>query len=304
MVTATEDQTVIEIPIFLPAGENTLFGIRTLPAGHDERHSTAVVVLSGGGTPLSTGVNGFSVRVCRLVSSAGFHSLRFDYHGVGESTGDPDRFHLGAPYTVDLEGALQFLTTVGISRSILIGECFGARTALSVAASTHHDVLAVLAISPPIRDFEMGERVSTRLAVEHSLFTYVKRGFTPRTLKRALGSDRRAYARVAREKVRSVMRSGASSPDRAERYVVSRGFLDALRRLSEKGIQTQLVYGDQDDFIGDLQRAGSAVAPFLTRGSNPNILTIPGWVHGLASSATQSSLVEFTDRWLSRRARD
>jgi pimeloyl-ACP methyl ester carboxylesterase len=303
-VTATEDQTVIEIPIFFPAGEDTLFGIRTLPAGHDEERSTAVVVLSGGGTPLSTGVNGFSVRVCRLASSAGFHSLRFDYHGVGESTGDPDRFHLGAPHTDDLEGALQFLTTVGIRRSILIGECFGARTALSVAASTHHDVLAVLAISPPIRDFEMGERMTTRLAVEHSLFTYVRRGLRPRTLKRALGSHRRAYARVAREKLRSVVSAGARSPERADRYVVSSRFLDPLRLLSERGIPTQLVYGDHDDFTRDLQRAGSSVAPFLTKGSNPNVLTIPGRVHGLASSATQSSLIEFAGRWLSGLARD
>ena len=81
-----------ESPVFFKAANHQLFGILTEPTG--DPLGTVVIPLSGGGTPLSTNRNRFSVRLCREVARLGFHALRFDYHGIGESEGQVAPFEL------------------------------------------------------------------------------------------------------------------------------------------------------------------------------------------------------------------
>jgi dienelactone hydrolase len=70
------------------------------------------------------------VRLARAVARAGHVSFRFDYHGVGESTGATPVARRDAPFLDDLDAAFDWLRTQGCRRFLVVGSCFGAQTAL------------------------------------------------------------------------------------------------------------------------------------------------------------------------------
>ena len=105
-----DDETVT----FLEAGAETILAVATNPTA--EPLGVGVVVLPGGGAPLTTGRNRFAVRLCRDLASSGFHTIRLDYHGAGESTGSISRLRLDQPFVEDAEAAIRFLRLQGIDR--------------------------------------------------------------------------------------------------------------------------------------------------------------------------------------------
>ncbi len=157
VVPATSRQ---ETPVWFDAGEHLLFGILTRP--RDQVRGVAVIIVPGAGTPLSTNVNDLSVRLCRSVSAHGFHGFRFDYHGVGESTGTLDRFHLAEPFVLDLQGG----HPVPAGSRASSGSCSSGRASergrLSRPRRDTEGLVALILICPPVRDFEMGEAMVAR----------------------------------------------------------------------------------------------------------------------------------------------
>ena len=288
-----------ERPAFFPIADDMLFGLLTEPT--TDPKGIAVIILSGGGTPLSTGVNAFSVRFCRRVASLGFHAFRFDYHGVGESSGGEDQFHIASPFVADVEAAIAHVRTTGVEHFVLVGSCFGARTALSAAPAVTGLIGAVL-ISPPIRDFEMGEREVTRLATELSIGDLARRAMSVKGLSGLLKADRRrTYARLAREKLRA--KAGASTlrdPDHQARYVISPRFLEPLRSLAEQATPVLLIFGDGDDFSAEFDRA--AATPGLEEtfaiASPLNSRTLSGTVHGFSDSRVADVVLDTVIDWI------
>jgi pimeloyl-ACP methyl ester carboxylesterase len=288
-----------EVPVFFPVGEDMLFGILTEPAS--EPRGVGVIVLSGGGTPLSTSVNALSVRFCRRIASLGFHALRFDYHGVGESSGHQDPFNIASPFVADLKGAIAHLRAYGLEKFVLVGSCFGARTVLAAALNVTGLIGAVL-ISPPIRDFEMGEREVTRLAAELSVGDLARRAVSAKGLSGLLKADRRrTYARLIREKLR--IRRGRSSKraaDRQARYAISPRFLDPLRDVVQRGLPVLLVYGDGDDLSGEFDRAAatSPLGEVLREGGTVASTTLSGTVHGFSDSEVAKLVFDTVTEWI------
>jgi pimeloyl-ACP methyl ester carboxylesterase len=289
-----------ELPVFFPVEEDMLFGIFTEPAS--EPRGVAVIVLSGGGTPLSTSVNALSVHFCRRIAGLGFHALRFDYHGVGESSGDEDWFNIASPFVADLMGAIAHIRTHGLEKFVLVGSCFGARTALAAAPKVTGLIGAVL-ISPPIRDFEMGEREVTRLAAELSVGDFARRAMSAKGLSGLLKADRRrTYARLIREKLRSGRgRSSRRAGDRQARYAISPRFLDPLRDVVERGLPVLFVYGDGDDLSGEFDRAAatSPLGEVLRRpGGTVASATLSGTVHGFSDSEVAATVFDTVTAWI------
>lgn len=138
-----------DAPFFFPAGEEMLFGVLTRPTG--EANGTTVTMLTGGGYLTSTHRNRMYVRLSRRLAALGYHTLRFDYHGTGESTGSARQFHIDEPFVEDLAGAIGWLEGQGLSRHVLVGSCFGSRTALACSPQIPGLERLVL-LSPPARD--------------------------------------------------------------------------------------------------------------------------------------------------------
>jgi len=295
--TALLATTSAEVPIFFDTGEATLFGVLTVPTG--PRRDVAVIILPGGGTPLSTNVNRFSVRFCRKIAADGFHAFRFDYHGVGESTGSAGAFHLGAPFVADVEAATRALHAEGLKRFAIVGSCFGARTALSSAAA-NLGVIGLATICLPIRDFEMGERVATRVARDFSVVDYMKHGLRLRTLRTLADKrHRRTYRRIVSESIRRrrIMNGGESRQFEA-RYHVSPDLVEALRTVVERPIPSLLMYGEEDDLLADLQKERSALDFFLGRPEIVTELVMPGKLHGYPTIAAQDAVLGALREWL------
>jgi pimeloyl-ACP methyl ester carboxylesterase len=225
LLATADDETVT----FLEAGEETILAVATNPVA--EPLGVGIVVLPGGGAPVTTGRNRFAVRLCRDLASIGFHTIRLDYHGAGESTGSISRLRLDRPFVEDARAAMGFLRLQGIERIVLVGSCFGARTALA-AAMASPDVIAVALVSCPVRDFEMGQQAAILAAERRSAWAYLAKGLHPKTLLQLTRREiRSTYWRHAKAKARHMRRR--RSPEAAEKAVtgVSPGFLAGVRDL-------------------------------------------------------------------------
>jgi pimeloyl-ACP methyl ester carboxylesterase len=250
-----------------------------------------------GGASLSFDVNRWPVRLCRRAAALGFHGFRFDYHGIGESAGSAERFDLGSPFVADAHAAMDWLEGIGVHRFVLVGSCFGARTALS--AAEHRGVAAVALVSPPVRDFEMGERSVTRLTNELSLAAYVRRAFRPSVIRGLFHGKGKSYRKIASAKLRKVSRPRAPDGNPGHRYEVSRNFLDPLSDLERRKVPLLFIFGTEDDLFKEFDRAfPSGAARGLREARHVEVVELPGEVHGFKSLAVQEAVIDCVASWI------
>ena len=303
-----------ESPVFFDSPDGEVFGIVTRPVDGDG--STGCIVLPGGGTPLTTNRNRFSVRLCRELAAMGATALRMDYHGTGESSGTVEIFHLGRPFVHDATAAIDRLKGRGVERFVLIGStCFGSRTAIAAAAECR-EVEEVIALALPLRDFAMGEGQSQSAALRKGMSSYVREAFRPRTVKRLFDArGRRSLTRHAKAKYQVTR-------DRAQRLVpgtspstngatgVSPRLMASLTTLVDRSTDIVLVYGEEDAYYREFRDASDgALAPLLARaGSHLRVELVPGRAHGLTRVSVQDavtrSILEHASRSLDGRAGD
>lgn len=299
------------MPGYFQAGPETLFGLLT-PAP-DGAGDAGVLVVSGGLSGTSTvGRNQLYVNIARIVASDGYHVGRFDYHGMGESTGVIDAFHLeaDASFVEDVSAAATWLRDQGVRRMVVLGKCFGSRMALG-AVDRIADLAGVVLIGPPVNDFGKGEKTVTRLATELSLTDYARRLLQPKVLERLADPRHRAtYIRAGKAKARVLAVAarrrlglgdlGAPQAPPAQGPVVSAKFMRPLRQLLERGVRLQFVYGIDDDFYADFKKAQQGpLGELLTRhASLVEIVEIPGLVRGFVETEAQDAIIEAVRRWL------
>jgi uncharacterized protein len=295
--TTSQDTRLWEEPAFIAASGETLFGMLSTPTGEDV--SVGVIVLGGGGTtPTATGRNRFYVRLCRRLAALGFPALRFDYHGLGDSTGIAE-FRLDRPFVQDLEGAVRWLSDRGIDRYLLVGMCFGARTAL--AAGPYLDGVAGLALlAPPVRDYALSESRTSGWRLQDFLLAIIR----PRRL---LGAGEkltvRRYLRFLRSGMRIALRRirGTARSERDAFSWVSQRFLRPLSTLSERRVPVLLLYGTSDEEYGDFERArASGLGEEIARWPTVEVQILDGQVHGFTRVASQDPTMDAVVGWLSR----
>ncbi len=289
-----------ETPVFFPAGGETLFGIFTEPPAN-ARGIAAILLVGGGST--ATNRNRISVRLARRLGAHGYHALRIDYHGVGESTGvlaRPPR--VGEPFISDVEGAVRWVQGRGIRRSVLIGSCFGGRTALSSAPGVS-GLQAVVLLSPPLRDLAMDQEVGTRLASRVSVWQALRRALSPRAL---LGwrdpARRRTYRQFLTVKARMLWRlPGRLLGRRADDSWVSRDLLEPIEALAGEGVPVLLVYGTKDYHYDDfLSARPGRLGKALSRAPLTDVLVVEGPVHGFPKVEVQERVLGLVVDWVQR----
>jgi len=286
-----------EVPLFFPAGDETLFGILTRPTGSP--NGTALVVLAGGATPITTNRNRLSVRLCRRVAGHGFHGMRLDYHGAGESSGMVEVMHLDRPFTGDPEGAMQWLRGYGIDDFVLVGSCFGSRTALAAAAANPH-VTRVVLVAPPVKDMAFGDWSSVQAADEWTIWKYVRRALSLNVLKGLFDRHHRLnYWRYVKHKWAAFRRRRAHKGREGPEWV-SEHFLRQLRTLVDRGVPVFLLYGDGDAYYEDFRRAlmGPLGSVLDLAGPKIELQTLPGRVHGFTRLSIQDAVLDKVVGWL------
>jgi alpha/beta superfamily hydrolase len=124
--------SLMEKPIFIQCRNTDLFGMLHMPNKSATQEKTIIILLTGASIP-RTHRNRMWVKLARQLTGLGFFTFRFDYRGLGESTGLFEGLNLNKLLTQDLLDIVKFLKTlINPAKFILIGECFGARTALSI----------------------------------------------------------------------------------------------------------------------------------------------------------------------------
>jgi pimeloyl-ACP methyl ester carboxylesterase len=302
-VSETKRLTYTETPLFFQVGGESLFGLLTNP--HRSALGTAVVALNAGGYQSSAHRNRFYVNICRGVAEDGYHGFRFDYHGVGESTGRVDYYKLDEPFLNDLDGAIEVLRDRGLGRFVLLGFCFGGRTALS-GATQIDGVEAVIMISSPPQDIQEGEGPAARRTISLGFWQYLREGLRLRVLRRFFSRSARKQFRQAWLHLRMLFRSRLrrfnkrSAGEEAGDPLVGAGLLGPLEEAVSRGLPVLFVYGADDPFV---QGFHSGRLGELVRRSNGlvGLLTIEGTVAPARTVWGQAQILEVVRDWLARR---
>ena len=137
---------VEEEPAFFPFGDLMLAGILTAPS---TPNGVVVVIPFGSALYSSAGPNRLRAHLARLVAASGYHAFRFDYQGVGESEGQHRPPDMENPYCEEIAAACAWLATQGLSRVIIVANCFGAWSSL-MAAPSISGLEAVALVNSPV----------------------------------------------------------------------------------------------------------------------------------------------------------
>jgi pimeloyl-ACP methyl ester carboxylesterase len=283
--------TANERPVFFPAAGEDLFGVITEPT--TAAKGVGLILLGGGDVP-APNRNRLSVRIARRVAALGYHSLRFDYHGVGESTGTTDRYLLDRPFVDDVLAGVRCLEENGVRDVALVGTCFGARGALASAVRIAR-LHGVVLLAAPIRDFEKGTPKLEAIPTSQ----FVRRGLRLSALAKLRNPRRRQFAaRLARTKLRAAVRSNGRGADAVQERVSPR-FFEPLTELGARGTPVLLAYGTDDEFYEPFRQARPSLAAALDApGSRIEECLVPGRIHGLTTLAVQDEVTNLIETWL------
>lgn len=282
-----------ELPLYVDGPDGTIFTILTVPP---KPNGVAVILVPAGLYGLSVNRNRFSVLLARTLAASGYHALRLDLHGAGESTGDAGDNRLDVPFSGDVIAAVRRLEMMGLERFVFVGSCFGGRSCLAAAASVEGLIATAFLSVPPTDDDHSNRQIKRRAETPLQV---VERGTVARRLKGLRSRETRArYAGIVRVKLAA--RAGRTA--RGFESVVSPGFRTAIDGLSRRGIPTLLAYGTEPmaaDF--DKFSRGSELGPILDRfGDQVEVHRPDVWLHGFPSLRAQRVGAELLDGWLTR----
>jgi len=207
----------IERPVLFPCEGEQLVGVVALP----ESAARVAVVVIVGGPQYRAGSHRQFVQLARRLAGAGFPTMRFDYRGMGDSTGAPRTFEECGP---DIAAAIDAVRAhcPGVERVVLWGLCDAASAALDYWHKARDARIGALALLNP------WVRSETTLAKAHIKHYYAQRlvskefwaklfsgGFAPgealaafaRNLRRAFSGPPRASGR-AKEAFQERMAAG------------------------------------------------------------------------------------------------
>lgn len=285
-----------ETPLYLESGSETIFAMYTRPAG--EPSDLGVVFAHSGETNFTAHRNAVFARMSRALARAGFPSVRFDYAGTGESSGEI-RKSVGGHTAQDADAAIHALTTAGCRRLLLVGSCYGA-IPLVVVGAGRDDVAGALLLSPYL---VAGEEVAGSLRGKahqlinlRTLRTLATNADYRRWFFRRLGAMVRALVEAKLD--RSGSRPPGGAPEAAAKVVPPRGLLIErdLAQLVTRGVPVQVVFGAKDDGLRDAETDPEAARALrLLRENRVSPLgwtVVDGPVHGMEEVATQETMIQ------------
>ena len=293
---------LVEEPVFFGAAD-ALFGVRCAPGGPD-RQRPAVLFLNTGSNH-HIGSNRMTVTLARRLASQGFHSLRFDLAGIGDSPawpGHPDNRLYSKDSCADVRAALDWLERHGQKRCVVVGLCSGAYLGFHTAIEDPRIIGQVL-INAQRFAWNPGDtlEIAMRKSFKSTRF-YLETALKPETWQRALSGDLNLVGigqtllerglKRARSKADAV-RSRVLGPG-AEKSEVARGFV----LLSDRGVQTLLVYSAQDGGLDELDAHLGSGGKKLEGRENVKIQILEGADHTLTARWARERFAQLLETFL------
>jgi len=289
--------TYLETARYLQSGTETLFAVYTSPVS--ARTDLGVLLVHSGPNNFSAHRNGVWTDISRRLACEGIPSLRFDFAGTGESSGEFVLRLDGQPVT-DVTAAMDALRATGCRRLLIIGSCFGGIPSV-VAGVARGDVAGMILVSPPLVMPGAGGMASFRERLGEVI---------NRPALRAIATNREyrrwflarfaslAWTRATIQLRRLASRTPASrTPEPSAGARPGRGMLieSELARLVMTGNHIELVYGTSDDNLvrieGDAEASRSLRRLRDRRPAGLVWTVFDGAVHGLEDVALQEQLI-------------
>lgn len=283
-----------ETPIYADAGRYQVFGIHTAPSV--EPNGCGVILCAGGSWIPSMNRNRMFVDIARTLAANGYDVWRYEYRGVGESTGPEADYNLRRPFVRELKAGVRVLQDRGVDRIFLFGTCFGAILAL-YAAPQVPEVSGAVLVSPPLGRF-------TGAAEGSSISTYAQK-LTWAAVKARLTDRRKRTSNLRVLWTRVLMVSGTLG-----RRAVGRGprpdnwlaphLVRAYERVVKARMPLIVVWGDKDpDYKGFAASLDHRVGALMTElGDRGQLIVRPGQVHRFLSSTSQRFMIEGANQWI------
>ena len=298
-----------ERPVRFQVGDDHVFGILTEPLSTPRQ--IGVVLLNA-----TSDRNRFLPRLARRLAGAGFHVMRFDYHGFGESAGPLTGSQLKhamitlttleEPFTNDLLGAVGELRQRGLKQIVLVGRCFGSRTVLS-AVKQVPDLSGVALISLPLHQGGNEQHPNRRWALEE-VRTAASRGALTRVLRGLRSPRRRArWVQKLRFAAGQLLRLPGARPagnGQAAEWV-SETVVEAVRDLAARRVPMLFVYGQAESVYKDFQqvRAGPLRQILEAAADRVTVSLVDGPTNNLTNLKVQEDVMTATMEWLASSVR-
>jgi pimeloyl-ACP methyl ester carboxylesterase len=292
-----------EIPVYLPAGDERVFGILTRPTG--PANGTAVLCFHAGAQNLTSHRNRVYTRLCRDAAGAGYTALRMDFHGTGDSSGVLVDRGVSGQTLVDVDVAVQWLTELGVQRIVVVGTCWGGLVAL-VAAARHKAVVSAALISPPLYFLETGASVTQGRPQHEPLSRALSIAMRPRVFKLFLVEPQYRSWIIRRVRDRVLLglaarfggRRRSRHPD-DDHVTVSPQSL--IAPLVQRRVPIRVLFGEQDETYLDQLKLGTL--PSLEAASEIiSTVVTPVTVHRLPTVEAQETVLDFVKDCLARDA--
>lgn len=220
----------LEVPVVFDCAGEQLIGIAAAP-GNPSSVGLLIVV---GGPQYRVGSHRQFVHLARFLATEGFPSFRFDFRGMGDSSGLARSFE---DVEADIHAAARAFRDIqpGVKRLVVFGLCDGGSAALMAAANIEN--LAGLIIANPW--VRQGDSLN-QAVVRHY---YRQRLFSAEFWKK-LSSGKLPIAAAAAEFFRRVSKvlSGAAGGDDE----VAEDFVDRMRRGWQLPTRRLLLMSGQD----------------------------------------------------------
>lgn len=290
----------LESAIYLDSGSEAVFALHT--SSRAPSTDLGVVLAHSGANNFSAHRNGVWTSISRQLAHEGIASLRFDFAGTGESSGEFVPGLAGQPLS-DSSAAMDALRARGSRRLLVVGSCFGALPSV-MASMTRDDVAGLILLSPPLvlpgtsriasrrdRIREVTNRSAIRAVATDGDY---RRWFFAR-----LASLARTKAAVAFARRSTHSRSNGGPQHEAPTTRPGGMLLEAeLARLAALGTHLEIVYGDRDESLRRIERSSAATRSIGLLRHEPNFVwtLLGGSVHGLEDVAVQEELIRLVVR--------
>lgn len=291
-----------EVPVYLPAGSEYVFGILTRPVV--PANGTAILCLHAGAQNLTSHRNRVYTRLCREAAGAGYLAFRMDFHGAGDSSGVLQDRSVSGQTMADVDAAVHWLTEQGARGVVIVGTCWGGLVA-AVAAARQEAITSACLISPPLHLIETGASATQGRTRHDRLSRALLVGLRPRVLKLLLieGQYRRWVISRVRTRLakRLASRFGARSAPlrRDDPASLSHGHL--FTALLRRRVPIRVLFSEQDPTYLGLRRAGAL--PSLEAASEIIHMDVtPVAVHGLTTIRAQETVLRFVRECLAQEA--
>jgi hypothetical protein len=287
---------VREYPVFIPCENKRIAAVVTVP---EEAPEGVVLFTTGGGGTLRSQRFRLWTRAARQLADRGIASVRMEFAGVGDSTGDVAMGFRNLPVDDVVRVAEFAMSVTGARRLGMCGNCGGARASLKAAASLPTCESMVLFWLKPLARTVKGRPFLTtavRLGQRfpRPLNRFAKHLYWRRQARSRRGNDvLEALRSVGRSKDLLLMETRSKLVGDMPRFVAELKANNPSHRIEMKGIDSTSMQAFQS--LADQEVAVTSVVEwfersFATRASSDGAGSADGAAVGASELADGRSL--------------